>query len=127
VAVAERTKDDKDLPTLASELWDLVVRYAKQEALDPILALRRYLMWGVIGSVLLAVGVPMVLLGGLRAAQDELSPGLTGNLSWVPYVIVLGGSAVIMALLVRGIGADKRRAERRRAALTKQGLMKQGG
>jgi len=121
VAVAERTRDDKDLPTLASELWDLLVRYAKQEALDPILALRRYLLWGVPGALLLAVGVPMVLLGVLRAAHDELSPHLDGNLSWVPYMIVLGVSAVIMFLLVRGIGADKRRAERRRGALTKQG------
>jgi len=121
VAVAERTGDDKDLPTLASELWDLLVRYAKQEALDPILALRRYLLWGIPGAVLLAIGVPMVLLGVLRAAHDELSPHLAGNLSWVPYVIVLAVSGLIMALLMRGIGADRRRAERRRQTLTKQG------
>jgi len=117
--VADR--DDKDTGTLVSELWVLVVRYARQEALDPILALHRYLLWGVPGALLLALGVPMVLLGVLRAAQDELSPHLDGNLSWVPYIIVLPVSGVIMFVLVRGIGADKRRAERRREALTRQG------
>ena len=113
--MGEPTKaDDKNLPTLVSELWDLVVRYAKQETLDPVRALWRYLRWGVPGALLLAVGVPLLLLGGLRAAQDELSPHLDGNLSWVPYAMVIAACAVIIALLVRGIGADKRRIQRER-------------
>jgi hypothetical protein len=113
--VGEPTKaDDKDLPMLVSELWDLVVRYAKQETLDPVKALWRYLRWGVPGALLLALGVPLLLLGGLRAAQDELSPHLDGNLSWVPYAMVIVACAVIIALLVRGIVADKRRIRRER-------------
>ena len=111
----------EDLPTLVSELWDLVVRYAKQETLDPIKALGRYLRWGLAGAVLLAVGVPLLLLGALRAVELETSPHLGGTLSWVPYLAVMVVSAVIVALLVRGIGADKRRAERRRDAFAKRG------
>ena len=113
--------DDQDLPTLVSELWDLVVRYAKQEALDPILALKRYVGWGLAGAVLLAVGLPLLLLGVLRAIEQETSPHLTGNLSWIPYVGVMFVSGVIMYLLIRGIGAAKRRAERERAVLRKRG------
>ena len=119
--MAEPSKsDDQDLPTLVSELWDLVVRYAKQETLDPVKALGRYLKWGVAGAVLLAVGLPLLLLGGLRAAQEDLSPHLDGSLSWVPYVMVMVACAVIVALLVRGIGADKRRNARERAELRKR-------
>jgi hypothetical protein len=119
--VAEPTKsEEKDLPTLVSELWELVVRYAKQETLDPAKALLRYLKWGVPGAVLLAVGVPLLLLGGLRAAEEELSPHLSGNLSWVPYAMVVVVSGALIGVLVSRIGADKRRAERQRAALRKR-------
>ncbi len=110
--------DDKDISTLVSELWDLIVRYAKQEALDPLRDLGRYLKWGLAGTVLLAVGVPLLALGGLRAMQEELGPShLRGSLSWVPYTTVIVGGAVVAGLLVRGILADKRRADRARAAL----------
>jgi hypothetical protein len=120
--VAEPSKsDDQDLPTLVSELRDLVVRYAKQEALDPILALKRYVGWGLAGAVLLAVGLPLLLLGALRAIELETSPHLGGNLSWIPYFAVTVVSGVIMYLLVRGIGAAKRRADRERDGLRKRG------
>ena len=114
--------DDKDVSTVVTELWDLIVRYAKQEALDPVRDLRRYLFWGLIGSVLICVGVPLLVLGGLRAMQEEIGPThLHGSLSWVPYIVVLLASTGIAALLVRGIMADKRRADRQRAALDKRG------
>ncbi|HZQ56628.1 MAG TPA: phage holin family protein [Acidimicrobiales bacterium] len=114
--------DDKDISTLVSELWDLIVRYAKQEALDPLRDLGRYLKWGVAGAVLLAVGVPLLALGGLRAMQEELGPShLNGSLSWVPYAAVILGGTVIAALLVRGIMAEKRRADREREQLRKRG------
>ena len=113
--------DDKDISTLVSELRDLVVRYAKQETLDPLRDLGRYLKWGLAGAVLLAVGVPLLALGGLRAMEEELGPShLSGSLSWVPYTTVLVGGALIATLLVRGITADKRRADREREALEKR-------
>jgi len=114
--------DDKDISTVVSELWDLIVRYAKQETLDPLRDLGRYLKWGLAGTVLLTIGIPLLALGGLRAMQEELGPShLSGNLSWVPYVTVILGGTVIAAFLVRGIMADKRRADREREALRKRG------
>jgi hypothetical protein len=114
--------DDKDMGTLVPELWDLIVRYAKQETLDPLRDLGRYLKWGLAGTVLLAVGVPLLVLGGLRAMQEELGPShLRGSLSWVPYVPVVLGGALVAGLLARGIMADKRRADREREGLRKRG------
>jgi cytochrome c-type biogenesis protein CcmH/NrfF len=117
---ASTNRTDKSLPTLVSELWDLVVRYAKQEALDPVTSLGRYLLWGVVGSVLLAAGLVLLLFGGLRAAQQELDPHLSGHLTWVPYAMVVVAAGVLMGLLGRRIGAEKRRLDRERTRLRRQ-------
>ena len=109
--------DDKDVATLVTELADMIVRYAKQETIEPIRDLRQYLGFGLAGSILLCIGIPLLLLGELRAIQVETFPHLSGNLSWVPYSIVFLTGAAIIAVLASRIGAVKRGVERRRAEL----------
>ncbi len=99
----------KSLPTLAVELKDLVVSYAKQETLDPIKSLGRFLTWGIIGSILLANGLVLLVLALLRGLQTELTEVFDGNWSFAPYVITVIACAVVLAFAVRGIGAAKRR------------------
>jgi hypothetical protein len=84
------------------ELKDLVVAYAKQETLDPLKALGRFLLWGGIGAVLLAVGTVIGSITVVRAIQTETAPHLTGDWSWVPYT---GG--VLFALAMAGLAAAK--------------------
>ena len=79
------------------DLKDLVLAYAKQETVDPLKSLVRFVGFGVVGAVLLAVGTVLGALAIVRAIQTETAPHLTGNLSWVPY---LGG--VLFALAVAG-------------------------
>ncbi|GAC1534254.1 MAG: hypothetical protein NVS3B12_14760 [Acidimicrobiales bacterium] len=117
----DRTKSDKGLPVLVSELWALTLRYAKQETLDPLKALGRYLGAGIAGSVALAIGLVLLTLALLRALQEETAPHFDGNLSWVPYLIVTAVALVFVGLLARAIGAEKRRVDRDRADLTKRG------
>jgi hypothetical protein len=109
--------DDKDVATLVTELADMIVRYAKQETIEPIRDLRRYLGFGLAGSLLLSIGIPLLLLGELRAIQVETFPHLSGNLTWVPYSIVFLTGAAIIAVLASRIGAVKRGVDRRRAEL----------
>jgi hypothetical protein len=109
--------DGKDVATLVTELADMIVRYAKQETVEPIRDLRRYLGFGVAGSLLLCIGIPLLLLGELRAIQLETFPHLSGDLSWVPYSIVFLTGATIIAVLASRIGAVKRGVDRRRAEL----------
>jgi ABC-type Mn2+/Zn2+ transport system permease subunit len=109
--------DGKDVATLVTELADMIVRYAKQETVEPIRDLRRYLGFGLAGSLLMSIGIPLLLLGELRAIQVETFPHLTGNLTWVPYTIVFLTGAGIIAVLVTRIGKVKRNVERRRAEL----------
>lgn len=93
------------IPQLVNEVWLLVVAYLKQETVVPLKALRRYLLFGVVGSLLLGLGVLFLALGGLRALQTETGGTFTGNWSWAPYAIVvvalfIGGA--VFARLARG-------------------------
>ena len=40
-------KSEKSLPTLASELWDLVRAYAKQETIEPLKGIGRFIGFGL--------------------------------------------------------------------------------
>ncbi len=80
------------------ELVDLVVDYAKQETLGPLKGVGRFVVAGVVGSTLLAVGSVVLLLAGLRALQEETGTTFTGNLSWLPYIVV-----AVAAVLVAGL------------------------
>ena len=98
---------EKSLPTLASELWDLVRAYAKQETVEPIKGLGRYVGFGLGGGVLLSVGLFLLALGGLRVLQEETGSAFQGNWSWAPYLIVVAVSGLIIGLLASRMGKRK--------------------
>jgi len=103
------SKDDKSMPTLAGELYDLVRAYAKQETLEPIKGLGRRAAFGVVGSVLIGTGVILLAVAILRALQTETSDTFDGSWSWAPYLLTL----VFCALVAGAAGAA---ATRRRKA-----------
>jgi hypothetical protein len=96
--VAATSDADKSIPQVASELWELSTAYAKQETLGPLKGLQVFLAWGVAGALCLGTGVILLILVGLRALQTQTGSTFRGSLTWVPYVIVLGGALLIMAL-----------------------------
>ena len=67
---------------------NLTVDYLKQETLEPLTGLGRFLAWGVAGSLAIAIGILLILLGILRLLQTETGTALTGDWSWVPYFVV---------------------------------------
>jgi hypothetical protein len=96
----------KKLPEQVAELRQLVVAYFKQEAVDPLKALGRFVAFGLAGSLLLGIGVIFLTIGGLRALQEETGDHLRGNWSWAPYLIVFGviGIGIAgLALTMRGV------------------------
>ncbi len=99
----------KGLPSLATELKDLVVTYAKQETIEPIKGLGRFLALGVAGSVVLANGLVLLVLALLRALQTETGGVFDGNLSFAPYLVTLVMCAIVLVLALRAVGAAKRR------------------
>ena len=102
--------NDKSMPTLAGELYDLVRAYAKQETLEPIKGLGRYAAFGVVGSVLVGIGVVLLAVGVLRVLQTETGDTFDGGWSWVPYIATLFACALVAG--AAGYAATRRRRAR---------------
>lgn len=98
---------DKSLPTLATELWELVRDYAKQQLVEPLKGAGRFVGYGVGGGILLGTGLVLLAVGLLRALQTETGSHLQGNWSWVPYLAVLAVSAAVIGLLASRMGKRK--------------------
>lgn len=106
-AASPASRDAKSIPEVASELWQLGVDYAKQETIDPLKGLGRFVGFGLGGAIALGIGVSLVLLSGLRALQTETGSTFTGNLSWAPYLIAVVVGAVLIALAVARVNHRK--------------------
>ncbi len=92
-------KSKRDL----AEAVDLVKRYARQELLDPLKGVPRWLGLGLLGSFGMILGMILLLLALLRALQTETGTALTGNLSWIPYLVTVAALLAVIVLLVRQI------------------------
>ncbi len=108
----DKAKKDKSLPGEAQELFQLVVGYAKQETLDPVKNLGRFVGYGLAGAVLGSLGAVLLLLGGLRLLQTETGDTFDGNWTFVPYVVVLAVSGAIAAGAIKARSRGQRRDAR---------------
>lgn len=99
--------DPKSVPEVVSELWELTTAYAKQETIDPLKGLGRFLGYGIGGAILLGIGVGLLLLSALRALQTETGTMFTGNLSWLPYLIAVVVGGLLIGLALRRVTTRK--------------------
>ena len=104
---------DKSPQQTIQELKDLVVAYFKQETVEPLKGLGRYVGFGVAGAFLLGIGVFFLAIGGLRALQTETGTPFTGNWSWVPYAIVF--VALVVLAGVAWMARNRRNANAERS------------
>jgi hypothetical protein len=80
------------------DAFQLTVDYLKQETIEPLRGLGRFLYMGIAGSFFLAGGILLILVGVLRLLQTETGTALTGDWSWVPYAVV-----IVLGLMVIGV------------------------
>ena len=80
--------DETEVKIKVSELYDLVIKYAKQEAIDPIRGAVRWLGFGLIAAVLISIGVVIGSLGVLRLVQTT-PLGASNAWSWLCYLITV--------------------------------------
>jgi hypothetical protein len=80
------------------ELKDLVIAYAKQETIEPLKGLGRYVGYGLAGALLMGTGVCFLAIGLLRALQGNRGWAVHGNWSWVPYAV-----DVILLIVLAGL------------------------
>lgn len=92
------------------EIKALALRYIKEETIQPIKEMGRFVLWGAVGSLLVGFGYFFLLFGALRFLQDQFKV-LDGTLSWIPYLIVVALAALIIGLTLWRIvsGTAKRR------------------
>ena len=79
----------------AVELFGLVRDYVKQETLDPLRGVGRWLAWGTAGAIALLFGAVIGLVGVLRLLQAEVFAD-TETFTFVPYFVV----AVVAVIFV---------------------------
>jgi hypothetical protein len=97
------------LRNAGDDAFQLTVDYLKQEVVEPLRGLGRFLYMGIAGSFFLAFGLLLILLGVLRLLQTETGSALTGDWSWVPYAVtvVLGIAVIAVAALRIQAGPGK--------------------
>lgn len=92
--------------TQVGELKDLVVGYAKQETVDPLRTLGRYLGFGLAGSVFIGTGLTLLLLALLRGLQGFDS--FQHTFTWAPYFITgLAGLLLVVLFMWRLISTGR--------------------
>jgi hypothetical protein len=102
-----------------TEIKDLVVAYAKQETIDPLKTLGRYLGYGIAGALVIGTGLVFALLALLRGLQqlDVFNPtptdGGDGRFSWAPYGITFAVGVLIVGLFLRSLYRMTQQRERR--------------
>ena len=79
----------------SGDLPDLLRRYVRQETMDPLRSLGRFLGLGIAGSVMVGAGVILLGVGALRLLQDWSI--FSGSWSWAPYLMV---AVVLSAIAV---------------------------
>jgi Putative Actinobacterial Holin-X, holin superfamily III len=100
------------LPSMSSitdtvrDLRDLLVSYAKQETIDPLRNLGRYLGYGLSGMSLITLGVFLLGMAVLRAMQSMTGDVFNGFWSWVPYLVVVLGFAAVLAFVISRISRE---------------------
>jgi len=88
------------------DIVDLIKDYARQELLDPLRKVPRWLAYGTAGSVLIMIGSVSLVLAVLRALQTETGTWVQGNLSWLPYAVTF--AVVLVAILLLALRINKR-------------------
>lgn len=104
---------EKGTGEVVSDLWQLIRDYTKQETIDPLKSIGRFLGFGLAGAVLLALGMLFAALAILRGLQTETGARLTGSWNWVPYVAAFAVSVLTVGLAVRAIAKPNRATEAR--------------
>ena len=71
------------------DVVDAVVGYVKQETLEPLRGVGRWIAVGTVASSMVSIGMVMILLGALRLIDDVSGHAFDGMWSFAPYLIVL--------------------------------------
>jgi ABC-type transport system involved in multi-copper enzyme maturation permease subunit len=113
-AAPQRTgpKTEKSTADVIQDIWQLTKDYARQETVDPLKALGKFVGLGLAGAVVLGLGLMFLSLAILRALQTQTDGQLDGYLSVVPYIVTLLFALLGAALAARAINRTRKKESR---------------
>ncbi len=98
-------EEQKSIPEVMSELWELLIAYAKQETVEPLKGLGRFIAFGLGAALVGSTGIVLLTLGVLRVLQTHTDDHLAGNWNWVPYLVALAVLGILVAIFTSRIRA----------------------
>ena len=94
---------------------ELVKAYARQETVDQLKGIGKWVGYGIVGASSLAIGIVLLVVGLLRLLQDVGKNEFYGFWSIVPYLLALLVCVVVVALALSRVQAtDVHRRGRKR-------------
>jgi hypothetical protein len=99
--------DDSSPQKSLGEIFELTKAYAKQETVDPIKGLGKFVGFGLGAAVFGALSIGLLIIGVLRVLQTETGAHLTGSLTWVPYLVTLSITVIVVAIAASAIARKK--------------------
>ena len=106
---ANQKEGAQDVSELVRDIGTMLVEYVKQETLEPIKGLARFVALGLAAMVVTGMGIVLLLLGGVRLLQDEAGSAFDGHLKFLPYVFALIVCAVVAAGALRAASGPSRK------------------
>jgi len=98
-------EEEKSIPQVLTELWEMTLAYAKQETVEPLKGLGRFIGLGIAAVLLASTGIILITLGVLRVLQVHNGEHLNGNWNWVPYLVALAALGILIAIIVSRVKA----------------------
>jgi len=86
---------------LLREIVTMVVAYVKQETVEPLQGLGRFVAFGAAGILVAGIGIFLLVLGGLRLLQTETGSAFRGHLKFLPYLFAVIVCGAIAALAIK--------------------------
>lgn len=108
MASSNTMNTDRSKVETPAELLQLLRDYAKQETIDPLRSVGRFLGYGLAGAILFAIGSVFGVVAVLRVLQEETGAHLTGSWNFVPYAAALLLTVIVVVACIRTITKPNR-------------------
>ena len=118
---ADEPQKKRSRPASIDAVIDAVTSYVKGQLVRPLSGAGRWLLFGIVGGVLVGAGVVFTLLGLLRLLQTELSgiSATESRLSWLPYLIVLVVGVAFLVVTLQRISRTELFSDREQERVSK--------
>ncbi len=100
-------QQQKSINEVVTELWELLLSYGRQETVDPLKGLGRYIGFGIAAVVMGTAGILLLTLAVMRVLETHTGEHLRGHWNWMPYAAGLAVLGILIALAITRIAPSR--------------------